>query len=213
METFPNKLTDEPERLEAGLGDLGNAALQELAGRGYEVAAGLNEYYAGAISVMARQEHIVEYCPGDATDRRFATLESTEKWLQKAGGRAVFLLLQRSAGEPSATRLAGYGWTGYEEAPRFGAYPVTSAYRLGDIALNQGLYAHYVQAVVSATKRLFTAEGLGLETWQTNWRATRVYKERRFYELGVDPEESRPSLLADDGMVLDSRVYMGYAGE
>ncbi|MYB40124.1 hypothetical protein F4X86_02530 [Candidatus Saccharibacteria bacterium] len=159
---------------------------------------------------MARQEHIVEYCPGDATDRRFASLESTEKWLRKAGGRAVFLLLQRLSGESSPTRLAGYGWTGYEESPRFEAYPITSAYRLGDIALNQGLFKHYVQAVVSATKTLFTMEGVGLETWQSNDPAFRTYKKVGFSELEIGPDELRPTLLKDSGTVLDQRVYMGY---
>ena len=210
MEAFPDKLADELERLDGGLDDPGNGALRELGARGYEVAVGLDEYFAGAISVMARQEHIVEYCPGDATDRRFATLESTERWLRKAGGRAVFLLLQKSAGGLPAGRLAGYGWTGYEDQPKFEAYPVTSAYRLGDIALGQGLFAHYVQAVVSATKRLFAAEGLGLETWRSNARALSTYENAGFLTLETGPEELRPTLKLPEATVADRRVHMGY---
>ena len=210
MESFPNCLVEEPERLSGGLDNKGNAALRELGRRGYELAVGLNEYHAGAITVMARQGHIVEYCPGDATDKRFASLESTERWLRKAGGRAVFLLLQRLRGESSPTCLAGYGWTGYEESPKFEAYPITSAYRLGDIALGQKLFEHYVQAVVSATKMLFTMEGVGLETWQSNDRAFRTYEKVGFSELGIDPAEPRPTQLKTSGTVLDQRVYMGY---
>src|ERR1700712_1337685 len=106
MATFPTTFAEQAATLEPGIGERGNAALDRLREKGYSVATRLTKYYAGAVGLMGAQRHIREYCPRDATLARFGSLASTEKWLQKGGGRGMFLLL-RGIG-PDA-QLEGYG--------------------------------------------------------------------------------------------------------
>ena len=216
MAEFPSGFVKQPEILEDQLGQLGSVALRGLKDLGYEVAVGLNEYYAGAISVMARQPHIVEYCPNDSTPKRFASLSSTGKWLEKDGGRATFLLLE-GPGPLDNYQLIGYGWTGYDPRARFIDYPITSACRLGDSGLGRGLAADFIQVVVSATHTLYSQEALGLETWLSN-RAVSIYKKLGFFALeSVEnlKEEWRPTLRPDapNGLTRDKRLHMGYPME
>ena len=219
MSSFPNEFAKDPEILQPDLGRLGNAALERLNRRGYDVAVGLDEYYAGAISIMARQSHIVEYCPRDATANRFGSRISTEEWLRKGGGRAVFLFLEKieDAREELEHQLAGYAWTGYDSMAKFADYPITSAYRLGANALGKKLAADFIQTVVSGTHALFSQDGLGLETWRSN-PAVRIYERLGFFalEAGADlQEEWRPTLNfgAVDGKIADVRLCMGYPKE
>lgn len=216
MAEFPREFIDQPEILRGDLGLLGDAALNNLNSKGYEVATGLSRYYAGSISVMARQSHIVEYCPNDAAPSRFASEASTKKWLQKAGGRGVFLILEKveEIEQSSDLCLAGYGWTGYEEMPAFEEYPVTSAYRLGGNALRKGLAGDFIQVIISATHALYSRESLGLETWLSN-PAVRIYKKLGFFALEAVEEleeEWRPTLKPDApaGKTRDKRLRMGY---
>ena len=214
MKGFPNKFSKPPEILSAGIGKRGDESLRRLNGRGYDVAVGLDEDWADDISVMSQQLHIVEYCPGDRTDSRFADRGSTERWLTKAGGRAVFPFLERlETGQDTEHLLVGYGWTGYEAAPEFDDYPVTSAYRFGNAARRRGLALDYIQVVVSATRHLFTDEGIGLETWMSNDAALKAYERLGFVELRVDPEEMRQTLETASGEKSDRRVHMGYDEE
>lgn len=213
---FPHKFVSNPEILRGGLGLLGDEALKKLNAKGYEVADGLSSDYAAAISIMAQQPHIVEYCPKDTTSSRFAGRASTEKWLQKAGGRAVFLLLEKLESEDQDLnlRLAGYGWTGYEITPTYEEYPVTSAYRLGMNHLGKGLASAFTQVVISATYHLYSKESLGLETWLSN-KAVHIYNQLGFFALAsIDEleEEWRPTLQPDvpNGLILDKRLHMGY---
>ena len=228
---FPDALVEEPEILQADFDRRGNAALQQLAERGYDMALGLNEYYAGAISVMSQQPHIVEYCPQDATEARFASRASTERWLKKRTGRAVFLLLRRGQNGTDSRRLAGYGWSGLGAEPasaeypidvacRIGAsaedeYPITTAFRIGAEDLGRKLFKDFVQVVVSATHARFGGGlGIGLETWRSN-PAFKTYKQLGFIlleSLSPDEREWRPTLdpFAVDGVEADRRVRMGY---
>ena len=219
MSSFPNEFGKAPEILQPDLGRLGSEALERLNQRGYDIAIGLDEYYAGAISIMAQQSHIVEYCPKDATASRFGSRNSTEKWLHKVGGRAVFLFLEKikDTREEIEHQLAGYAWTGYDSAAKSADYPITSAYRLGANALGKKLAADFIQTVVSGTHALFSQEGLGLETWRSN-PAVRIYERLGFFALGAEAdsqEERRPTLnsKASDGQVADLRLYMGYPKE
>jgi hypothetical protein len=213
MADFPTSFTSTPETLTSGTGIRGDESLKRLHEKGYTVATGLTEYYAGAVGVMGSQKHIREYCPKDGTNKRFGSLESTEQWLQKGGGRGMFLLLE---GEGKGAMLAGYGWTGFGPCDELPDHPITSAYRIGERALGKGLSGDFVQVVVSATNTLYApSEGIGLETWQSNAAAS-LYPKIGFELVTQAPEpEMRPSMREDaiDGEVEDLRLYMGYPEE
>ena len=218
MASFPDRFVAEPEILRADFDGLGNQALERLALSGYEVAVGLSEYYAGAISIMSQQKLIAEYCPQDASCQRFASRASTERWLAKNGGRAVFLLLcqENPAADEPEHRLAGYAWTGLETPAGLAGYPITSAYRIGDEDRGKGLAGPFAQVVISATHARFAeGEGIGLEVWSSNHRAVSLYRELGFQALelaGRNSAEWRPTTdaSAEDGLCRDKRLYMGY---
>ncbi len=216
MRQFPTTFQDTVTRLDHTTDDRGNAALQRLHDRGFVVATGLSPFYAGAIGIMGQQQHIREYCPRDATPSRFATLNSTAKWLTKGGGRAVFLLIEKDDKDSSVVdgQLQGYGWTGYEPCDELPNSPITSAYRLGTSALGRKLAGDFIQTVVSGTHTLYAPEdNIGLETWQSN-HAAELYRSVGFeiQEQADQQPELRPTLdpLAIDGVVQDTRLYMNY---
>lgn len=213
MASYPTGFAERTTVIDGGIGQRGDAALARLLEKGFMVATGLTEYFAGAIGVMGYQPHIREYCPKDATESRFGTLASTEKWLQKGGGRGMFLLLR---GKGENAQLEGYGWTGVEVCNELPDYPITSAYRIGERGQGKGLAKDFVQVVVSGTNTLYAPnEGIGLETWKSNHAAS-LYPKVGFVALAEAPEdELRPTLNPDatDGKVLDRRLYMGYPRE
>src|SRR4051812_31099054 len=110
MQPLPNALSDttQPLQLEM-LSNVDREAAELLAGKGYEVRVGLTQEFAEAISAMALEPSIREYCPNDC-GKRFANLEATKQWLAKK--RATFLLLKNEA--DGSKSLAGYGWMGAE---------------------------------------------------------------------------------------------------
>lgn len=213
MTSFPTGLAEHTEILDGGIGKRGDAALARMREKGFTVAIGLTEYFAGAVGVMGYQDHIREYCPKDVTESRFGTLQSTEKWLQRGGGRGMFLLLH---GEGNNAQLEGYGWTGDEPCDQLPDHPITSAYRIGERAQGRGLGKNFVQAVVSGTNALYApSEGIGLETWRSN-NAAGLYLKVGFIAISeASQDELRPTLNPDavDGKVLDRRLYMGYPNE
>jgi hypothetical protein len=220
MVSFPNSLVEAVEPLETNIGDLGNAALSRLNKRGFVVATGLTEYFAGAIGLMGYQQSIREYCPKDSTTERFATLESTSEWLQKGEegekGRAMFLLLNSidKKGKPMGYQLEGYGWTGVERSNALPEHPITSAFRIGERVQGTGLGKDFIQTIISGTNKLYApGEGIGLETWKSN-RAAGMYLDLGFV-LQSRPwqaPELRPTLnpRAKDGKKKDIRQYMAY---
>ncbi|HUS26120.1 MAG TPA: hypothetical protein VMY99_02110 [Nevskiaceae bacterium] len=213
MASFPTGFAERVETLNGDIGQRGDAALARMQEKGFTVATGLTEYFAGAVGVMGYQDHIREYCPKDPTEKRFGTLQSTEKWLQKGGGRGIFLLLR---GEGNNAHLEGYGWTGVEACDELPDHPITSAYRIGKRGQGQGLGKDFVQSVVSGTNALYApGEGIGLETWRSN-HAAGMYPKVGFKPLAEAPnDELRPTLQPDatDGKVLDRRLYMGYPSD
>ncbi len=212
MATFPNGFVERVEILEPGIGQRGDAALARLHEKGLKVAAGLTEYFAGAVGIMGYQQSIREYCPKDATEARFGSLESTERWLQKGGGRGMFLLLHD---EGRNAQLEGYGWTGVEPCDALPDHPITSAYRIGERAQGKGYGKDFIQVVVSGTNALYApGEGIGLETWKSNHAAGMYLKVGFVLVAEAAEEEQRPTLDPDavDGKVRDRRLYMGYPG-
>ena len=170
---------------------------------------GLTEYFAGAVGVMGYQKSIREYCPNDSTEARFANLHSTQKWLKKNGGRAVFLLL---SGNGNSAQLEGYGWTGPNVCPRLPDHPLTAAFRIGERMQGKGLAKDFIQIILSTTGSIIAPGlGIGLETWQSN-PASAIYPKVGF-ELITHAinEELRPTLNYSglDALVRDRRLYMG----
>jgi len=219
MASFPNAYIEQTQPLEPNLDTFGNAALDRLHAKGYEVTTGLTRYYAGAISIMAQQPHIGEYCPKDPTVARFGTEQSTERWLQKGGGRATFLLLSQVIDKEDILghKLQGYGWTGYEPNETLPQHPITSAYRLGASALGKHVAGDFIQTVVSGTHKLYAPnDGIGLETWQSN-HAAGLYLKVGFVIQSQTHQiiERRPTIdpKAPDGSVEDTRLYMAYPNE
>lgn len=210
MANFPTGLVERVQILDGGIGRLGDTALARIQEKGFTVATGLTEYFAGAISVMASQDDIREYCPKDATEARFGSLESTEKWLQKGSGRAMFLLLSNEG-----RSLEGYGWSGLNPIGLLPDHPITTAFRRGERVRTKGLGPDFIQAVVSGTSALFAlGEGIGLETWESN-RAERLYRRLGFKLITHSEPELRPTINPDvpGGQILDRRLYMGYPSE
>lgn len=211
MSRFYHGFTSHVSPLKENLGNRGNAARDSLAEKGFVVASGVTQYFAGGISLMAQQPHIAEYCPGDQTTRRFATRASTAAWLRR--GRVMFLLLDQANGpHESDLQLAGYAWTGEGSCEQLPDHPITSAYRLGQRALGRGLSRDFIQTVVGATDAQYAeGKGIGLETWQSNHAAS-VYQDAGFELVAQGEPEMRPTLdpEAADGLVKDVRLYMAY---
>lgn len=213
MANFPTTFAEQVELLEPGIGQRGDAALARLYDRGFRVGVGLTEYFAGAIGCMGYQKGIREYCPKDSTEKRFKSVGSTAEWLQKGGGRGMFLLLQ---GEGRTASLEGYGWTGVEPCKELPDHPITSAYRIGERFQGQGYGRDFVQVVVSGTHTLFApGEGIGLETWKSN-PAAGLYPKVGFVLVAEAPTyDLRPTLdpMVEGGQVPDRRLFMGYPNE
>jgi len=58
--SFPNSFAERVETLETGIGQRGDAALERMRAKGFTVATGLTEYYAGAIRPLTVQYLIVD---------------------------------------------------------------------------------------------------------------------------------------------------------
>lgn len=200
MTDFPDKLDETARPLLTDLGQAGAEAVQKLSENGYEVRLGLTPEFARAISTMAQEPSIREYCPRDSGER-FTDLRSAERWLAK--GRAMFLLLKRSDG--GQLKLAGYGWSGAESSPRVPDGQITFALRIGEAGQGQGLATPFSQVILSATAVLYGAKNIWLETWASNGGAVHVYHKLGFTDVA---EASDQRLLPDGGTTADTRIYM-----
>jgi hypothetical protein len=228
MRNFPNSFADKPIAITQDLGETGNAAIKRLSERGFTVVTGLTVPYTRAIGIMGQQPHIAEYCPRDATAARFVTPETTQEWLKKGGGRAMFLLLSQvvnKQGEAAGQRLEGYGWTGLEpDEDNLPDHPITSAYRLGATALRKHLSGDFARVIIQATHALYApADNIGLETWESNVGAVELYKKLGFVLKARSEPEPRPTLQPEDnpGVVVkdgkrfieDVRLHMAFPSE
>lgn len=225
MAKFPTTFAETTQPLPSNLGDVGDAAVERLAEKGFEVVYGLTEYMAGSMATMAVcDKGIQEYCPKDSQSR-FATMESTKRWLGKHGGRGVLLLLENLPDD--GQRLAGYGWTGLESSGS--EADVTFALRVGPAARGKKLAADYSRLIVSGSAALFDIDpsNVTLETWASNIGAGRVYEATGFVETHRTEGQVRPTLqpigtkvndrivYEDSGrtMVEDTRRFMAYQGD
>lgn len=216
MARFQVGFEERPQVLTKDIGAKGNTALARLEDKGLTVVTGLTRYFAGAIGVMARQPHIREFCPKDATSERYESEASTERFLKSKGGLAMFLLLSQVVEDARSFsgRLDGYAWTELAPCKELPDHPIASIYRIGEHATGKGLSRDFVQTVVSATHAHYAPEaGIGLQVWKSNF-AVKVYQDVGF-EIQPNPDETlklRPTLdaNAENGLVPDTRLFMAY---
>jgi ribosomal protein S18 acetylase RimI-like enzyme len=206
MIPFPDTFSESTQSVpEASLGDKGLEAIQKLAERGYEVHAGLTPEFAQAISAMALEPSIREYCPKDSGER-FADQASTERWLSKK--RGTFLLLKRA--DDGSLSLVGYGWVGAGSNSRIPGGETTFALRVGEAGQGQGLATPFSWLIVAASAALYGAKNMWLETWLSNGGAVHIYHKIGFVDVAEQPDKrSVPGGEAVD----DTRVYMSLPNE
>lgn len=157
-----------------------------LAHRGFEVRQGLTAYYAGSVAVMALQPHIKRVCPNDATDARFGSEASTAEWLNKDGGRNMFVLLKDQ--ERLGQRLVGYGWTGPATVDELPGSETTFAVRLGKEAVGKHLSLSFTSLIIAGSREMFGSQNFWLETWESNQPAVATYKKAGFEIVQAMPE-------------------------
>lgn len=211
---YPTSFAESTAPLPSNLGDQATEAAAQLAEHGFVVHAGLTPEYAGVISQIARQAAIREYCPKDATESRFGTPESAAQWLKKGDeklrtyGRGMFVLLHQTAGEPE---VAGYGWTGPEASDHVPGGQVTFAVRMNEAFQGMRAARPFTTLIVAGSAALYGAEGVWLEAWASNIRATSTYERAGFvrHPEATTSIDQRPSLRR--GRVLpDARLYMSF---
>jgi hypothetical protein len=199
MANFPNTFAEKLQYLPADLGEDGNAARERLAEKGFVVVAGLTRHMAGAVSAAASQEHIVEVCPKDPTEKRFGTEESTEKWLGKGGGRGVMLMAKpvgkgalemAMAEDPVALkklRMVAYSWEGGEKSEIIAAtgteVDTTFAIRMTQEGLGHKASADFTTVTVAGSAALYGAQNVWLETYGWNIPANKAYKQAGFEQV------------------------------
>lgn len=203
MSSFPTTFT-KPQAVKKGISPAADEALDFLAERGLVVLVGIDETLAEAISKLATEAHIREYCPNDCTSRRFANRTSTEDWLKK--GHAVFVLSKK--GDDGNWQAIGYGWSGPKKTAKVSG-ETTFALRIGKAGLGQHLSEPFSQVVLDATAKLYDAKKMWLETWGSNQAAVHVYKKLGFELLNQKPGKR---LTADGQEVDDTRLYMSLPG-
>jgi ribosomal protein S18 acetylase RimI-like enzyme len=204
MMSFADSLDSATHALPAdSLGEAGAEAIGQLAAQGYEVHYGLTPEFANAITAMAKEAGIREYCPRDSTER-FVDLDSTKQWLAKK--RTVFLLLKRA--DNGDLSLAGYGWAGAAASRQVPDGQSTFALRIGEAGHGQGLATPFAQLIVLAATKLYGARDMWLETWASNGAAVHIYKKLGAVQVAEKPDQ-RP--VPDSAAVADTRLYMTLA--
>ncbi|MCA9326913.1 GNAT family N-acetyltransferase [Candidatus Saccharibacteria bacterium] len=197
MNTYPTDYSDSVLIDAQALTEAGQASVQKLAERGYEVRIGMTRDDASHIRELALEPSIIEYCPNDCGSR-FKDEPSTTHWLEK--GRAVYLLVETATGD-----LAGYAWAGTGESPHIPGGTETFAVRISEKHQGKGLATPYSHVVIDATQRLYGAEHLWLEAWQSNAGAVHVYEKLGFTFVTSEDTE-RPT--ASGGTTPDTRMFM-----
>ncbi len=208
MAEFPTAFAEEPQLIVPGmLDEVGNAAVEQLAARDFEVVAGVRRADVPEITAIANQDGVLDFCPKDAVTRFPDADIMEENWLPKAGGRGMILLRRRLG------RIAGYGWTGIEPCEQLPDCTTTFAERLDERVAGQGLAAPFAVAIVSGSMAIFGAEKIGLETWGSNTAAVRTYLKAGA-RLVTTKDDRRPTTHPapneTDGKRRDTRLYMQF---
>lgn len=205
MSQFPTDFAQDvtPVSVE-GLGPLAAEAFSTLQAQGYQVVYGLNETYTQAITHMAYQASIREYCPKDCTER-FADVSTAQKWLAK--GRVAYLLVNHKTGQ-----LVGYGWVGAATSEKVTDGQTTFALRIGEAGQGQGLAAPFARLLLASASTDFDVQNVWLETWASNGGAVHIYHKLGFEDIAEQLGE-RPTIQGDGGVVADTRIFMRLSNE
>jgi hypothetical protein len=215
MGSFPNTFSPDLQLLPADLGERGNDARDRLAEKGFIVVAGLTRKTAAAVIQIAKQPHVVKYCPKDRVTR-FPDIDATKRHLGKGGGRAMFLLARVAGGgieldtampTEGQVDVEGYGWVGDEPCVQLPNNPRTFAVRVGENARGYGAGEPFTTAIITGSAALYGATGFGLETWQSNSKAVDAYEKAGWQFATSQPDERS---LPDGGSVPDIRRYYAY---
>jgi len=209
MAKFPNGFGEHHIRLMAddAFDQVSNEALLQLEEAGFEPWAGIMREDMPAITAIAGQESVREFCPRDITER-WGSEAMAEEQLAKNGGRAVFILRQTVTGN-----IAVYGWTRLEKKPpkKLPDCPTTFAVRLISEFGGRGLAAPFSRAIIAGSVALYGAKGIGLETWDSNVRAVKAYKRSEDIHVPSKPSQRttlQPMPAEAKGMIADTRLFM-----
>lgn len=232
-ESFPKQLAVDfhPLAPGSGLGEQADEAIHLLAEHGFVAAVGVHQRHIGELAVMARQPHIVEYCPNDPG--RFGDAIKVQNWLHK--GRAMVGLYatkwDRQLDEAQLPDITSrqviqvaYGWFGPETNKHIPDAGITTAYRVGEsgrrLARESRLDASdkfklglpLGRLVVSVATNMYAIEPdtISLETWESNG-ANALYDILGFVQPeGVEPvEDVRPTLKPVGTVVNGHTVFLG----
>jgi phosphoglucosamine mutase len=176
----------------------GQDALSLLREAGYEVVTGLRREDVPAVTAIAGQDGVREFCPKDLS-KRFGDEEMAEEWQTK--GRFFFQL--RRVGQ---AELAGYGWTGPEPCAELPDCENTFAIRVNEADGGKGLGALFTRAIISGSK--LRMGKIGLETWASNVAAVKSYERAGAIVVERKPD-TRPTINGPAGStVQDTRLFM-----
>jgi hypothetical protein len=227
---MPTALVAELQPLPEDLGVRGNQARVNLARKGLFVFAGMTREIVASTGIIAQQPHVAEYCPNDVN--RHGTIERTQLWLPKHGGRAALPLMKYDGVEPfnfadlvdeeltdlsqvidpAKCRQVGMGWTGHEpsEQKKTGMYS-TFAERIAIELKGQRASVDYAVAIVAGSTALYGTDEIGCQTYKSN-RASHGYELAGFsFVPGTEEEVMRPTLVRPGPeKVPDARLYMAY---
>lgn len=196
---YPTTFTDNPKNLaQVALDAVGAEAITRLREGGFEIVAGVQTADIPAITEIAHQNAVLEFCPNDVT-KRFGDYAMMELWLGKNGGRGVLLLR-----ELDTKHIRGYGWTGLSRNEQLPEYAYTFGVRLDERVSGRGLGAPFVTAIFSGSKALFETKGIWGETWGSNGGAVKTYL-RMGGVLVSTVDDWRPTLGMVQGDVYGKR--------
>lgn len=217
---YPTSFTSELRPLQPGYGlsEPTDTLLQELQAHGFVVAVGVHESQLDNLADMASQPHIREFCPNDVG--RFGSEPRVRTWLQRGIGRVMvgIYTVNGQSGSLTEEHIASlqaedltqvaYGWFGAEPTPHMPpGVDITTAYRVGqqgrDLARQRrtnperplSLGLSIGKAVLAVATELYgiAPERIGLETWESNQAANKLYDLLGFQQVAAE-DAVRPTL-------------------
>jgi hypothetical protein len=193
MRLYPTELVDHVAPLPESVNQ---AVLNE---RGLYVMQGLDLSLAEQLVERSKEPEVVRYCKNDALSR-FKDIAAIETWHKK--GRLALPLVSMLGDD--ALRLEGLVWMGpgapSDSEPQIPGADITFAERIYKDAAGHGNAFPYTRAALDAHDSLFGNNGVWLEAYVENIKATKTYANAGFEHFATVPAEQTST-----GM---DRVYM-----
>jgi ribosomal protein S18 acetylase RimI-like enzyme len=186
--SFPNTFSEEVMLIDERIDEMpagALTALDTLRHAGITVQLGVTRGDVEAITTIAGQLGVREFCPNDL-ETRFGNEQMMRGWLDKNGGRGMFL--------PRNTdhEIVGYGWTGLESNEHLPECDTTFAVRLSASEAGKGLGAPLTTVIYAGSVALFGCRRVGLESWESNVAAIKSYQKAGAELVAVEDGE-RPT--------------------